>query len=388
MNKQESPKVKLTIPNEVKTSDERMSPQEKAILNKLNQALSYPPNKFVGTEPRNVNRTPGWPEDPNTFKSRLGGRLKDFHMDEDTKSFSGKLLVKDGYGRGLNYKVGNTVMTDMVWIAFTKMGDHGRPTLFLHGVPTNRTQYYRALRRTAPFIRGIAIDMLGMGESSMPRAKVGQTPFTWWFYQDCHYIHDLMKLLYPGEEFTFVSDDWGGGVHIHYASMYPGATFAEKANGLVKPGHVSANILIDPVAFDGYPVSEISTIGRASQLDDKMFQMGFFAFDQTLVQIYKTMVRNKGGRVWNQYSLKMAKQNYVDTNYEDGDSLSMKLKMKNIGLLADRSAFLAGYQLLPWSDKNDKSKLGVRYTRIVNPVMILWGKEDKHIVLNSELLCF
>jgi len=377
MQTPKAPTLKLTIPEEVKTSENTMSNNEKELLRTLNNALSKKPNKFVGTEPRNVYRKSGWPEDETKFKSRLGGRLRDFHKDEDTMAFSGKLLVKDGYGRGKDYKVsGGQIWKDMVWIAFTMMGDKGRPTLFLHGVPTNRTQYYRVLRRTSPFVRGIAIDMLGMGESDMPRAGPGQKPFTWWWYQDCGYIHNLMRILYPTEEFTFVSDDWGGGIGITYASIYPGTTPIEKDRGMVNPGHVSATILIDPVAFDGYPVSEIQAFGRASQLPDNLFPMLLGAADQTMVQIFKNMVRNRGGKVWNQYSLRLIKESYIKTDYEEGDSLSMSLKIPEMRVLTDRAAFLAGYQLLPWSDKNEKSKLGVRYNRITNPVMILWGKED------------
>lgn len=53
-------------------------------------------------------------------------------------------------------------------IAYTAMGDRGVPVLFLHGVPTNRRQWYPVQRLCAPFCRTLSIDMLGMGKSSKP----------------------------------------------------------------------------------------------------------------------------------------------------------------------------------------------------------------------------
>ncbi len=64
---------------------------------------------------------------------------------------------------------------------------------------------------------------------------------------------------------------------------------------------------LDPIAFDGYPVNEIQAIGRASMIPDTpeadaMSAGAFGAFDQTLVQIYKTMVYDPN--VYNQYNLR------------------------------------------------------------------------------------
>ena len=79
----------------------------------------------------------------------------------------------------------------------------------------------------------------------------------------------------------FIADDWGSGIASHYAARYAG-----RLNALVQ---------MDPIAFDGYPVNEIQAIGRASEIPntpegDAQYGMLFAAFDQTLVQILKTMV--------------------------------------------------------------------------------------------------
>lgn len=59
--------------------------------------------------------------------------------------------------------------TGMVDIAFSMVGDQGPIILFLHGVPTNRTQYYPIMNKLRSFA---SIDMLGMGESQVDRNKV------------------------------------------------------------------------------------------------------------------------------------------------------------------------------------------------------------------------
>ena len=62
-----------------------------------------------------------------------------------------------------------TRWTDEFEIAWTKMGKAGPLVLFLHGVPTNRTQWEDIQGHVSRFAETIAIDMLGMGESTKPR---------------------------------------------------------------------------------------------------------------------------------------------------------------------------------------------------------------------------
>jgi len=86
-----------------------------------------------------------------------------------------------------------------------------------------------------------------------------------------------MQHEYPGRKFIFVADDWGGGIASTYAAAHN-----DRLDGF---------ILLDPIAFDGYPVNEIQAIGRGSLIPntpegDEAFANGFAAFDQTLVQIY------------------------------------------------------------------------------------------------------
>ncbi len=144
---------------------------------------------------------------------------------------------------------------------------------------------------------------------------------------------------------------------------------------------------LDPIAFDGYPVNEIQAIGRASMIPDTpegdaMFAGAFGAFDQTLVQIYKTMVYDPN--VYNQYNLRRITFPYVDVDYERngaGDgvtdvarSITLRLKLHNIRVLADRAAILSPALLLPYDAKRNPE--GVRYENITVPSLIMWGEFD------------
>ncbi len=326
-------------------------------------ALSHPVNIDEGHEPNlNIYRDGGNPTHGiYKYKSPFSGYIKN----------SNQYLVTDEFD-----------------IAYTQRGNKGPLVLLLHGVPSNRYLYFPIQKRLAPFCRTIAIDMLGMGESSKPRfygkvkdnptntnktTKSTNEPWDWIF--DTDYIDKLMDTLYPGEKFYFVADDWGSGISSHYAAKF------DKTRLL-------GFIQIDPIAFDGYPVSEIQAIGRASQIpvvdkdgvDDVLFKQAMGSVDQTMVQIFKTMTYNPN--VWNQYSLRAIKHPYFDVDYdrskykdgEDATSLTLRIKWEALRVLTDRSAILSPALLLPYDKK--KNPKGVDYSNITVPTLILWGNMD------------
>ena len=270
-----------------------------------------------------------------------------------------------------------TKWTDEFEIAYTKVGSEGPLVLFLHGVPTNRMQWEDIQRHVGRFCTTIAIDMLGMGESTKPRLYGKKTDKSdndlWYWKHDVDYIDALMEHEFPGRKFFFVADDWGGGIASAYAAKHN-----DRLNGF---------ILLDPIAFDGYPVNEIQAIGRGSLIPntpegDEAFAMGFGAFDQTLVQIYKTMVYDPNK--YNNYTLRTITFPYVDVDYErnlKGDgvtdvatSVTMGLKLHAIRVLADRAAILSPSLLLPFDP--DENPEGVKYENITVPSLIMWGEYD------------
>jgi pimeloyl-ACP methyl ester carboxylesterase len=266
-------------------------------------------------------------------------------------------------------------------IAWTKQGDSGPLVLFLHGVPTNRAQWEPVQRHVARFCQTISIDMLGMGESTKPRlyGRKDQPDLhpgdnqQWYWKSDVDYIEQLMQHEYPGQKFFFVADDWGSGILSHYAARHN--------DRLLGIAH------LDPITFDGYPVNEIQAIGRASQIPDtpegdQLLGQLFAAFDQTLVQIFKTMVYDPS--VYNQYNLRWITFPYVDVDYERnrvGDGVSdvaksttLRLKSHAMRVLAERAAILSPALLLPHHPKRNPE--GVRYEDTRVPALIVWGEFD------------
>jgi pimeloyl-ACP methyl ester carboxylesterase len=298
-----------------------------------------------------------------------------------------KITVQTPFS-GFKNSQGSQTKTNEFNIAYTQWGDKGPLVLLLHGVPTNRRQWRPVQERLAPFCRTIAIDMLGMGESDKPlQYGVGEDanavakklfdrdhlpggewkPWDWIF--DVVYVEQLMQMLYGDEKFVFVADDWGSGINSHYAAQFGSQ-------------RLLAHIQLDPIAFDGYPVSEIQAIGRTSAIkDEAQFRAAMGAIDQTMVQIFKTMVHHPD-KVYNQYSLRSIKFPYIDTDYErsayrdgeDADSMTLRLHWDAIRVLADRAAVLAPALLLPFN--GEKNPRGVEYWNIDVPTAVLWGQYD------------
>ncbi len=260
---------------------------------------------------------------------------------------------------------------DKFHIYWTKMGYKGPLVLFLHGVPTNRRQWYGVQKRLSHFCRTISIDMLGMGESSKLRVEKDNIKDFWNWKNDTFYIYKIMKnfmIEEKVEKFYFVADDWGGGIALWYASLFGDETLL----GLS---------LLDPIAFDGYPVNEIQAIGRASGIENEStFRALMGAFDQTLVQIFKTMVYDPN--VYNQYNMRAITFPYVETDYlktnEIGelsaDSENMKLNFEAIRVLADRALVLSPSLLMPRHKTNNPR--GLAFENIKIPCLVMWGDKD------------
>nr|QBK93209.1 MAG: haloalkane dehalogenase [Pithovirus LCPAC403] len=266
----------------------------------------------------------------------------------------GNILMDDG-----KYET-----TSMVSIAYTKWGSGKTLVVFLHGVPTNRIQWYPVQKRMARFCETISFDMLGLGESTMPLRK---DLASWEWINDTVWLGAVMQKLYGDRQWVFVADDWGAGIALHYAAK--------------NPDSLLALCLLDPIAFDSYGVAEIQAIGRLSAVkDQKTFEMLTGAFDQTLVQIYKTMVNDSSK--FNQYKLRDIKWPYVDVDYErskyrdgeDADSMTLRLNFHAIRVLADRASRLAPAQLLPYDEIENER--GVDYSKIKVPVLVMWGEYD------------
>ncbi len=328
------------------------------------KVFSNPPNLYDGNK-------------PNKNIYRDGNKIK-----------TGYVPVTTGY-RGYipdnEYDLNaNSDMATTFNISYTLWGDKGEIILLEPGVPSNKeAEYIEIQRRLSPFFRTVSIDMLGMGMSDKPlnyennwldKRGHEKTPDTepWDWVNDIDYVDTVMNTLFPDEKFTYLASDWAGGISVTYAAKYN--------------HRLNALILLDPIAFDGYPVNEIQAIGRASILNNEQFTMAMGAADQTLVQIFKTMVQNPD-KVWNQYTLRTIMKTYIDVDYErnkdiegtNATSMTMKLKLNNLRVLADRSAILSPSLLLPI----EENKKGVQYKNITVPTLVIWGAQDSMMPSNQ-----
>lgn len=361
--------------------------------NLLYDAYSHEP------DPLRTHDMPWWIL-PETSEPRVG-------LQKVETQFSGLVESPEMKQYPYSFDVGKTKISRGLYsIAYTKwtpknmyqisQADRLKPwVVFLHGVPTNRRQWYGVQKRVARFLPTISFDMLGMGDSSKPRfygeseqvlqdAKQGKavtytTNDSWNWENDLIYIDKFLSSTLPiGSEFIFVADDWGGGQLAHFAANY---------NVLSNEQVLKGCCFLDPIAFDGYPVNEIQAIGRASKIiGDAQFAQAMGAFDQTVVQIYKTMVYDNT-KVYNQYSLRDITFPYIDENYIQvaqnvpATSETMKLKMHAIRVLADRASVLGSSLLLPYHSKKNPS--GVKYSKITVPVQVQWGAQDNMMPANQ-----
>nr|QBK84541.1 MAG: haloalkane dehalogenase [Pithovirus LCDPAC01] len=294
----------------------------------------------------------------------------------------------------ISSKDGKRTVKKPLRIAYTVMGNKGPVWVFLHGVPMNRRMKFPIMRRMSRFCRVACFDLLGMGESSMP------LDYNWNWETHAAYIPELIEYLLTKEfrlfsktKVFFQTDDWGSGPGAKVASLKWAQT------------HLHAKVFLDPIAFSGYFIAEIGTMGRASQLpwgpgkDGTMFEGAVGTFDQQMVQIEKSMVRDT--KVTNQWQQRDDLFPYVSTDYERNDSISLvgkmsdlrrltsllsittpdiytpltrRLNMWNIRVLAQQAAYLRPASLQPYH--RTKNPQGIEYDLITVPTMISWGEQD------------
>ena len=277
-----------------------------------------------------------------------------------------------------NHHISSTFKISYVTRTPKNSGD--KPIVFfLHGVPTNKYQYSEIQKYISRFLPTIAIDMLGMGASSKPLnyRDINTGEISWLWKYDCIYIKELIDNLYPDRKWILVADDWGGGIALT-CSTYQGFT-----------KNLLHMFLLDPISFDGYPVNEIQAIGRASSYDFQNkkylededrnvwkfnFELLMSAFDQTVVQILKTMVHDSSK--FDQFKLKSYMYPYIETDYTGKyklNSKTMTLDYNSIEVLADRASILSPSLLLPKTDKNSD---GIDFSEVNINMTIIWGKQD------------
>jgi pimeloyl-ACP methyl ester carboxylesterase len=128
-------------------------------------------------------------------------------------------------------------------------GEGGLPILLIHGTPSASFRWRPVQNLISPYLNTCAFDLIGMGKSDKPLQDWDYT-----FENDAHLIAGLMDHL-GYDKMVICGDDWGGGIALIFAALYP-----ERTDLLIS---------IDPVCYDVWPVPEIEAVGRAYLIDDE-----------------------------------------------------------------------------------------------------------------------
>lgn len=229
-------------------------------------------------------------------------------------------------------------------------GNEGMPILLVHGTPSASFRWRPAQQMISPYLRTHAFDLIGMGKSDKPLQEWDYT-----FVNDARLMAGLMdKLGYP--KMIICGDDWGGGIALTFASLYPERT--------------ELCISIDPVCFDIWPVPEIEALGRAYFIEsDEAFLAAMHDFPARLSQTLRTMI----SKPWKLTALVMREyiEPYVTIDYAkggsqiNGDAAYSTLNIPAVRALCKRAASM---------DPN--WMLDLDLSRITAPTMVMWGSRD------------
>ena len=235
-------------------------------------------------------------------------------------------------------------------IFHVREGVSGLPIMLVHGTPSASFRWRPVQQLVSPYLRTHALDLIGMGKSDKPLDG-----WDYSFVNDAHVMVELMDHL-GYEKMVICGDDWGGGIALTFASLYPRRT--------------ELCISIDPVCFDIWPVPEIEAVGRAHFIeDDEEFLAAMSDFPARIAQTLRTMI----SKPWKLTALDQREyiEPYVTVDYASGGSQLngnagyAQLKLDAIRALCKRAASM---------DPN--WMLDLDLTRIVAPTMIMWGARD------------
>ena len=226
-------------------------------------------------------------------------------------------------------------------INIEQRGSAGQEILMVHGIPTNARLWRHVQGNLEDRYQTYAMDMIGYGQSDMPLDDVKHT-----LTNQAEAIKGVIEGLGLKGRVVLVGHDHGGGACQIFASKYC--------------DHISRLVLINPVAFDYWPVLEVEAFNALVGAPDEVLQVAMGQAAAAFPALLRTGSYDKIA-----FTDQNVKQNYLAP--------------------WARGPGLHGFKSLVkvCSDPSNAETLGVDHSQITCPTMVCWALHDAWMPVES-----
>lgn len=226
-------------------------------------------------------------------------------------------------------------------INIEECGSGDTTLLMVHGIPTNARLWRHVQSNLEDKYKTLAMDMVGYGQSDMPLDDFEHS-----LTNQAEAIKGVIEGLGLKGKVILVGHDHGGGVCQIFASKYC--------------DYISRLVLINPVAFDYWPVLEVEAFNGFVGADDATLQMGMAQAAAAFPGLLRTGSYDKIA-----FTDKNVKQNYLQ--------------------FWGRGPGLTGIKSLVkiCSQPSNTETMGVDHSKITCPTMVCWALHDAWMPVES-----
>ena len=234
-------------------------------------------------------------------------------------------------------KVGEQELT----INIEAVGTGKTTLLMVHGIPTNARLWRHVQEHLKDDYTCLAMDMVGYGQSDMPLDSFKHT-----LTNQAEAIRGVIEALDLKGKVILVGHDHGGGACQIFASKYC--------------DYISRLILINPVAFDYWPVLEVEAFNALVGADEATLQMGLGQAAASFQGLLRTGSYDKMA-----FTDQNVKQNYLQFWGRGPDLLGFKSLVKIC------------------AEPSNEETMNVDHSKITCPTMVCWARHDAWMPVES-----
>ena len=236
-----------------------------------------------------------------------------------------------------------------------------------HGVPVNRREWYAVARILSRFYVVVTVDLLGMGDSSMPLDFVDRDDKSMWSWGvHARVFQMLFRDLFPegGALPFFGGNDWG---------VAPIQLTLERSSHTIRGANMNSGVYLN-----GYWVQHIGALRALSLMPypSDMFTVSAVAWIGQFTALLETMF-HRTDEIHNQYTMAPLQQPYVEVEAYwnvDKNPANTVYKAHAIRVLAQQASYILGNgQLLPYH--RNKNPRGMHISRWDAPILMMHGVE-------------